>query len=213
VTIVAIDGPAGAGKSTVARAVARRLGFEHLDTGAMYRAVALAALRAGIDLDDSEAVGAFAERMTLRIERDRVWIDGEDVSAEIRSKQVTRAVSTVARHASVRAVMVDRQRDSAGSKDVVVEGRDIGSVVFPDADVKIYLTASIDERARRRTEQLDLDPELLADIRNDLARRDDLDSSRAESPLTRPEDAVVVDTTDRTVEQIVDEIETLVSGP
>ena len=212
-TIVAIDGPAGAGKSTVARAVARRLGFEHLDTGAMYRAVALAALRAGIDLDDSEAVGAFAERMTLRIERDRVWIDGEDVSAEIRSKQVTRAVSTVARHASVRAVMVDRQRDSAGSKDVVVEGRDIGSVVFPDADVKIYLTASIDERARRRTEQLDLDPELLADIRNDLARRDDLDSSRAESPLTRPEDAVVVDTTDRTVEQIVDEIETLVSGP
>jgi cytidylate kinase len=212
-TVVAIDGPAGAGKSTVARAVAERMGFEYLDTGAMYRAVALETLRRGVDPVDAASVGRIASDIDLRVEGDRVLIDAEDVSSEIRSAEVTRAVSVVSKHPEVRTQMVGRQRDVAAGKDVVVEGRDIGSVVFPDADVKIYLTASIDERARRRTDQLALDRERLAEIRSDLRRRDRVDSTRLESPLTRADDAVEVESTGRTVEQVVDEIEVLVSGP
>jgi cytidylate kinase len=213
VTVVAIDGPAGAGKSTVARAVAERMGFEFLDTGAMYRAVALEVLKRGVDPSDAAAAGAIASEMDLRVEGDRVFIGTEDVSSKIRSAEVTRTVSVVSRHPEVRTQMVGRQREVAAGKDVVVEGRDIGSVVFPDADVKIYLTASIDERARRRTEQLALERNHLAEIRGDLQRRDEADSTRDESPLTHAADAVEVDSTGRTVEQVVDEIEVLVSGP
>jgi cytidylate kinase len=213
VTIVAIDGPAGAGKSTVARAVAQRLRFDLLDTGAMYRAVALEALRRGVDPADAAAVGRVARDIELRLEADRVVLGDEDVSTAIRAAEVTKAVSLVARHPEVRREMVGRQRRAVADKDVVVEGRDIGSVVFPDADVKVYLTASIDERARRRTHQLDLDPGRKDEIRNDLERRDDADSTRDESPLTRASDAIEVDTTDRSIDDVVYEIEQLVSGP
>jgi cytidylate kinase len=213
VTVIAIDGPAGAGKSTVARAVAQRMGFDYLDTGAMYRAVALEALRRGVDPADGVAVGRIASEIDLRVTGERVFIGAEDVSRKIRSAKVTRAVSLVSAHPEVRTQMVRRQREVAAGRDVVVEGRDIGSVVFPDADAKIYLTASIEERARRRTDQLALDRDLVEDIRTDLRRRDEVDSTRRESPLTRAPDAVEVDSTDKTVQQVVDEIEMLVSGP
>jgi cytidylate kinase len=213
VTVVAIDGPAGAGKSTVARAVAERIRFDFLDTGAMYRAVALVALREGVDPADATAMGRIAADIDLTLDRDVVLVGGEDVSTDIRGAGVTAAVSLVSRHPQVRAQMVERQRQIAAGKDVVVEGRDIGSVVFPEAEVKIYLTASIDERARRRTDQLDLDGGSLADIRAEIETRDRADSTRAESPLSRPHDAVEVDTTGRSVDEVVDEIERLVSGP
>lgn len=212
-TVVAIDGPAGAGKSTVARAVAHRIGFEYLDTGAMYRAVAWETLRRGVDPADGAAVDSVASEIVLRVEGERVYIGSEDVSSDIRSAAVTRAVSVVSTYPKVRAEMVRRQRRLAIGRDLVVEGRDIGSVVFPDADVKIYLTASIDERARRRTDQLALDRARVEEIRSDLKRRDQADSTRPESPLTRVPDAVEVDSTDRSVDEVVDEIELLVGGP
>ncbi|MQA98946.1 MAG: (d)CMP kinase [Actinobacteria bacterium] len=213
VRVIAIDGPAGAGKSTVAQAVAERMGFDYLDTGAMYRAVALETLRRGVDPDDAAAVGRIASEIDLRVTGERIFIGVEDVSRKIRSAEVTRAVSLVSTHPEVRTQMVRRQREVAAGRNVVVEGRDIGSVVFPDADAKVYLTASIEERARRRTDQLALDRDLLEEIRTDLWRRDEVDSTRPESPLTRAPDAVEVDSTDKTVEQVVDEIEMLVSGP
>ena len=214
VTVIAIDGPAGAGKSTVARAVAARLGFDFLDTGAMYRAVALEALQRDIDIEDPDAVGAVAEDLDLRLDKDRVFIGSQDVSAEIRTKRVDRAVSIVSRHPRVRRAMVELQRHEAtDGNDVVVEGRDIGSIVFPNAEVKVFLTASIDERARRRTQQLDLDDEKLEQIRASISESDELDSTRDESPLTVASEAIEVDTTGRTVEEVVEEIATLVSGP
>ena len=213
VTVVAIDGPAGAGKSTVARAVADRLGFDFLDTGAMYRAVALTALERGINIEDGEAVGSLAAQIELRVEKDRVWVGDDDVSSRIRTKGVDRAVSIVSRHLQVRREMVRLQRETAEDKDVVVEGRDIGTVVFPDAEVKIFLTADLEERARRRTAQLDLDAESLERIQSEMERRDELDSTRDESPLVSAPGAVEVDTTGRTIDEVVDEIAELVSGP
>lgn len=212
-TVVAIDGPAGAGKSTVARAVADRLGFDFLDTGAMYRAVALAALERGLDIEDGDAVGRLAGDIPLRVEKDRVWVGDDDVSSRIRSKGVDRAVSIVSRHPQVRRAMVRLQRETAEGKDVVVEGRDIGTVVFPDAEVKIFLTADLEERARRRTSQLELDPEARERIRTELERRDELDSTRDESPLATAPGAAEVDTTGRTIDEVVEEIADLVSGP
>jgi cytidylate kinase len=193
---IAIDGPAGAGKSTVARAVAQHLGLDRLDTGAMYRSVAWAALQRHIDLDDQDALGHLAE--TIRIEvGERVVADGTDVTEAIRQPDVNRAVSVVAANPAVRAALVSRQRqwvlDHGGG---VVEGRDIGSVVFPDADLKVFLTASPEERARRRSEE---GPD-------GVARRDRLDSTRAASPLEVADGAQVVDTTGRPVDEVVKEV-------
>jgi cytidylate kinase len=193
---IAIDGPAGAGKSTVSRAVAAHLGLDRLDTGAMYRAVAWAALQRHLDLGDEAGLAALAE--TLRIDvGERVLADGTDVTQAIREPEVNRAVSAVAATASVRAVLVARQRqwvvDHGGG---VVEGRDIGSVVFPHADLKVYLTASPEERALRRSEE---GPD-------GVARRDRLDSTRAASPLEVADGARVVDTTGRSVDDVVKEV-------
>ena len=202
--VIAIDGPAGSGKSTVARALAARLGLDYLDTGAMYRAVAFAAIRRNLDPADVEALGRLAEQVVIRVD-EVVTVDEVDATLEIRGPEVTRAVSAVAANPMVRKEMVRRQREwVAAHEGGVVEGRDIGTVVFPDADLKVFLTARDDERARRRSQEvLDLDYDQVA---ADLARRDQVDSTRAASPLARAEDAVEIDTTDLSVEQIVDHL-------
>jgi cytidylate kinase len=196
--VIAIDGPAGSGKSTVSRALALRLAVDRLDTGAMYRAVAWAALDRGVDPADRPTVSELARSLDITI-GDQVAVDGTDVTEAIRGPEVSGAVSVVAANPGVRSVLVERQRQwVAEHGGGVVEGRDIGSVVLPEADLKIYLTASAVERARRR-------PEEGADA---VARRDHLDSTRAVSPLEVPEGARVIDTTDRQVADIVDEVVT-----
>ena len=203
--VIAIDGPAGSGKSTVARAVAARLGLEYLDTGAMYRSVAFAALRGDLDPGDDDGVGALVDGLEIDVTDGVVTVDGVDASIEIRGPEVTRAVSTVAANPVVRAELRRRQQDWARERGGgVMEGRDIGSVVFPDAVLKVYLTASADARAGRRAREVtDLDYETVA---ADIARRDALDQGRDDSPLTEAPGSVVIDTTDRAVDDIVDEV-------
>ena len=210
--IVAIDGPAGAGKSTVARAVADALGVGYLDTGAMYRALTLVALRDGVPLDDGSALAELARAHPVSLDNGpagvRVMMRGDDVTMAIREADVTAAVSQVAAHAEVRSEMVARQREIMGHGDWVCDGRDIGSVVFPEAEVKVFLTASVDERARRRHAELTGRGERvdLREIRDDVARRDHADSSRAASPLVVAEGAVVVDTTGVGIDEVVTRI-------
>lgn len=200
IIVVAVDGPAGSGKSTVARAVAARLGLSYLDTGAMYRSVAHAALCENIDSGDGERMADLARRLRIEV-GEQVLVDGVDCTQAIRSSEVTRAVTAAAANPEVRAEMVRRQRvwvqEQGGG---VVEGRDIGTVVFPDARLKVFLTASPEERARRRA------AEAGEAVATDIARRDQADSSRAHSPLATAEDAVTIDTTERTIEEVVDEI-------
>lgn len=202
--VIAIDGPAGSGKSTVAREVAARLGLSYLDTGAMYRAVAFEAIREGVDPEDAPGVAELTRRMELRVE-DRVTVNGIDATVEIRGPEVTRAVSVVAANPEVRRELVSRQREWAREKGGgVVEGRDIGTVVFPDADVKIFLTASEATRADRRSkEMLDRDYDAVA---AELARRDQLDSTRAASPLSAADDAVKLDTTELDAAGVVERV-------
>ncbi|SRR5579875_129403 len=211
--IIAIDGPAGSGKSTVAKAVANRLGIAYLDTGAMYRAVAFTAIRRGVDPEDEALVAKIARELSLEV-GERVMVDGVDATIEIRSPEVTRAVSVVAANPGVRKELVRRQREWGEEHGPgVVEGRDIGTVVFPEAPVKVYLTASDEERAQRRSQEM---LEMHYDeVAADIARRDHVDSTRAHAPLTVAPDAVVVDTTSRTVDQVVELVLELVSkaGP
>jgi cytidylate kinase len=196
VRVIAIDGPVGAGKSTVARALATRLGLSHLDTGAMYRSVALAALRRQLDPSDVDGVAALARDLDLTV-AERVVLDGDDVTDAIRGPDVSGVVSQVAANPDVREEMVRRQRAWVRDRDGgVVEGRDIGTVVFPAADLKVFLTARDDARAARRNEE---DPQA-------LARRDHLDSNRAVSPLTAAPDALLIDSTSLTVDEVVDAI-------
>jgi cytidylate kinase len=203
--VIAIDGPAGSGKTTVARALAARLGLDYLDTGAMYRAVTFAALRRGIDPDDPGPVAHVATALELDVSDDAVIVDGADATIEIRGPEVSRAVSIVAANPDVRAEMRRRQREWAKARaGGVMEGRDIGTVVFPEAELKVYLTADPDVRAARRSKEVtDLDYETVA---ADLARRDALDQGREDSPLTEATDAVIVDTTGRSVDEIVDDL-------
>ncbi len=210
--LIAIDGPAGSGKSTIARAVADRLGLERLDTGAMYRAVTLLALRAGVDPGNADQVAGLAASMTVTV-GDRVILNGEDVTSEIRTGRVDSAVSQVSAHPDVRAHLVRLQRRwGAAHGGGVVEGRDIGSVVFPDADLKIYLTADPAERARRRSDQVRASggaahgPVAESAVVAELARRDTFDTSRATSPLQAAEDAIVVDSTKMSVDEVVEEV-------
>jgi cytidylate kinase len=205
--IIAIDGPSGAGKGTVARELARRLDYRHLDTGAMYRAVAWKAVRDGVSLDDEDAVAALAERASLEVGPGHVTIDGQDVTSAIRTPEIDRAAAATARLAKVRAVLVALQREEGASGGIVMEGRDIGSVVFPDADVKIYLDASPEERARRRA----ADPAhgmsragAAVDVSSEMAERDRSDRTRETSPLTIPRDAIEIDTTAMSIEQTVE---------
>lgn len=207
--VIAIDGPAGAGKSTLAQAVADQLGLARLDTGAMYRAVAWNALAHGIDLHDAAAVGEMARRLDIEV-GDRVTVDGRDVTDEIRTVAVDGAVSAVAANPEVRATLVDRQRRWVAERGAgVVEGRDIGTVVLPDADLKIYLTAGTGERARRRAVER-RDGRSVSEIETDLRRRDRLDSTRSVSPLVMPEDvaddAHVIDSTGRSADDVLREV-------
>jgi cytidylate kinase len=200
--VIAIDGPAGSGKSTVARLLAETLGLDYLDTGAMYRAVAFAALRRGMDPDDIEPVGRLARDVELEVGTDEVSVDGVDATIEIRGPEVTRAVSAVAANPEVRAELRTRQRDWARVHGGgVIEGRDIGSVVFPDAELKLYLTARPEVRAARRSKEVtDMDYETVA---ADIARRDALDQGREDSPLTESDEAVTVDTSDHSIDEVV----------
>lgn len=202
--IVAIDGPAGAGKSTVGRALAARLGLHYLDTGAMYRAVTFAALRRGLDPHDDEAVAEVAETIEMAVGDAGVHVDGVDATSEIRGREVTAAVSAVAANSRVRAELVRRQRswvaDQGGG---VVEGRDIGTVVFPHATLKLYVTASPRIRAARRVAQIGGDVD---DVEASIIERDRKDSTRVDSPLTESSDAVVVDTSAMSVDEVVDHI-------
>jgi cytidylate kinase len=200
--VIAIDGPAGSGKSTVARRLADRLGLDYLDTGAMYRAVTFAALRRGIDPADVEPVERLARGVELDVAPDKVVVDGVDATIEIRGPEVSRAVSLVAANPGVRRELVRRQREWAQAHDGgVIEGRDIGSVVFPDAVLKAYLNARPDVRAERRAAEVtDLDYETVA---ADMARRDALDQGRDTAPLRRADGAFELDTSDMTVDEIV----------
>jgi cytidylate kinase len=203
--VIAIDGPAGSGKSTVGRMLAERLGLQYLDTGAMYRAVTFAALRRGIDPADAEPIARLAGAIDLDVTDGVVTVDGVDASIEIRGPEVTRAVSIVAANPTVRSELVSRQREWVRKREGgVLEGRDIGSVVFPDAELKVYLTASPEARADRRSKEVtDLDYETVA---ADLARRDALDQGRDESPLKEAEGSIVVDTSDLAIDEVVDEL-------
>ncbi len=206
--VVAIDGPSGSGKSTVARGVGDALGLAVLDTGAMYRAVTLAALDAGVDLTNGVAIAAIAAKVRMELEGD-IYLDGRDVSAEIRTPRVTASVSTVSAHSGVRGELVARQREWVVAHDGgVVEGRDIGTVVFPAAPVKVYLEASEGERARRRQrDEVAANRSVAVDeVRNSLARRDAIDSGRAASPLRIADDAIVIDATHLSVVEIVTDI-------
>jgi CMP/dCMP kinase len=212
--IIAIDGPSGAGKGTIARAVAKRLGFHHVDTGAMYRAVAWKALHEGIDLADEVAVSALAERAQCDVSDGRVSVDGHDIVRAIRTPEMDAAASVVARQAAVRRVLVERQRALAALGGIVMEGRDIGTVVFPHAPVKIYLDASPEERARRRA----TDPAhasgtgaaAIQEVATALAERDRQDTTRAASPLAVADDAVVIDTTALSIDDAVEKVMELV---
>jgi len=207
--IIAIDGPSGVGKGTVARVVASTLGLRHVDTGAMYRALAWLGLQRGVDLDDEAAVLAVATAAVFDVQGSRVIIDGHDASVAIRTPEIDRAVTRVARLPQVRAELVLRQRAMAAAEGVVMEGRDIGTVVFPDAPVKIYLDASPEVRAARRA----YDPahessqtQALAEIAQAMQRRDEADRTRANSPLIIAPDAVVIDTTSMPIAEVVDRV-------
>ncbi|MGV9712104.1 (d)CMP kinase [Gordonia sp. NPDC003424] len=214
--VIAIDGPAGTGKSTVSKLIAQRVGAHYLDTGAMYRAATLAVLNAGVALDDPDGIGEVVGKADIRLELGEdgctAFLDGVDVSREIRGDHVTSAVSAVSAVPEVRTKLVAVQRSESAGEFVVVEGRDIGTVVFPDADVKIFLTATPEARATRRHRQnlaagrdSDYDAVLAS-----VNRRDHLDSTRAVSPLRAADDAALVDTSDLTLEQVVDTLDALV---
>jgi cytidylate kinase len=204
--VIAIDGPAGAGKSTVARGLAAKLDFTYLDSGAMYRCVALAALRRGADLDDAEAMAELARSIAISLEGERVGLDGEDVSAEIREPAVSEASSRVSVHPGVREAMVARQRELIAAGRYVAEGRDIGTVVSPDSPLKVFLTASAEERARRRAEQTGEDPAAVLAAQLERDRRDE---TREHSALRAAADAVEIDTTGLSQDEVVTRIASL----
>jgi CMP/dCMP kinase len=203
--VIAIDGPSGAGKGTVARALAAALGYRHVDSGAMYRAIGWMALRDRVALDDEAAIAALAERARIVVTSTDVTIDGIDVTRAIRTPDIDKAAAGVARLPRVRRVLVERQRRMGADGGIVMEGRDIGTVVFPDADVKLYLDASPEERARRRASDPAHTgvPTAVSDVATLLTQRDEIDRTRSASPLYVAPDAVVVDTTGKSVDQVV----------
>ncbi|HEX2259325.1 MAG TPA: (d)CMP kinase [Actinomycetota bacterium] len=203
--IIAVDGPAGSGKSTVARALATALSLRHIDTGAMYRALALKALRRGLDLEDEGAVVGLLPDTSIELASDRVLLDGEEVTGEIRDRKVTSAASVIAEHPGVRRWMVTNQRRIVKEEPsgAVVEGRDIGTVVLPNADLKVFLTAAHEERVRRRAVETGTTEQ---EIVEDLISRDDRDTRRSLSPLRAAEDAITLDSTSLSVQQVLQQV-------
>ncbi|MGI2295785.1 (d)CMP kinase [Paenibacillus sp. GXUN7292] len=208
---IAIDGPAGAGKSTVARMVAGQLNYVYIDTGAMYRAVTLMAQRSGIEANDTDALAKLVEQLRIVLmpgeKAQAVFVNGEDVTNQIRSREVTLQVSHYAAQESVRSMLGKLQREMAASKGVVMDGRDIGTHVLPDAELKVFLTASVQERALRRYNEIkESQPISLSQLEQEIAERDALDEKRAISPLTRAADALLLDSTGKSIEEVVEEI-------
>ena len=210
--IITLDGPAGAGKSSTARALARRLGYRFLDTGAMYRAVALAAMRRAVPWDDSDALSELVLHVRIELQNERVYLDGEDVTDEIRSNEVTSAVHYVADNPAVRAQLVEQQRRVASGKNIVCEGRDQGTVAFPDAECKFFLTATPAERARRRMRELQArgEPVAFEHLLEQQNERDDRDTTRRFGRLSRAADAVEVISDGLTQEEVITRLEQLV---
>ena len=210
--VIAIDGPSGAGKGTVARAIASELGYRHVDSGAMYRAVGWKALRDAVPLEDEDAVAALAAVTRIDIAGTDVTVDGTDVTRAIRTPEIDRAAAAVARLPRVRSLLVAQQRQMGVDGGIVMEGRDIGTVVFPRADAKLYLDASPDERARRRASDPAHTgvPAAVSDVATLLTQRDEQDRTRAASPLFAAEDAIVVDTTSKNVDEVVREVLSLI---
>ncbi len=213
--VIAVDGPAGSGKSTVAQLLSRKLGYTYIDTGAMYRALTLLAMREGIGMDDEAALASLARRMVIEFVLDeskepphRLLINGEDLTREVRGREVTARVSQVSAHPAVRREMVRKQRELAEGGDVVMEGRDIGTAVFPSAYAKYFITASVEARARRRRDDLLREGYSVSEesVERELIKRDIRDASRKTSPLMRASDAVAIDTTAMGVEEVVEMI-------
>ncbi|OFV92598.1 MAG: cytidylate kinase [Acidobacteria bacterium RIFCSPLOWO2_12_FULL_65_11] len=212
--IIAIDGPSGAGKGTVARAIADQLGYRHVDSGAMYRAVGWKALHDGVSLDDEGAVARLATGSRIEVSASEVTIDGTDVTRRIRTPEIDRAAAIVARWPQVRAVLVDRQRRMGQDGAIVMEGRDIGTVVFPGADVKVYLDAAPEERARRRARDPAHvgGPTAVAEVKSALTARDEVDRTRTASPLYAADNATLIDTTGKSVADVVAEVMGVIRG-
>lgn len=204
--VIAIDGPAGAGKSTIAKKLADRIGYTYIDSGAMYRALTLKVLREGIPLKEIDRIVALAENTDIDFRNNSIYLDGRLADSEIREENVSRNVSVIAAIPEVRKLMVELQRRISRDKNVVMDGRDVGTVIFPSAQVKLFITASVDERAERRYKELKqkgYEAEI-QDIRSQIEKRDFIDTTREDSPLTVAQDAVVVDTTGKGIEEVLD---------
>ncbi len=212
--VVAVDGPAGSGKSTISKIIAKRYGLTYLDTGAMYRMIALKVLKEGADLERVESIERVLSESKIDIDGEKFFLDGEDVSIDIRSREVTAIVSQVAAVKSVREKLVEMQRKIGQGKRVILDGRDIGTVVFPNADLKIFLVASPEERASRRLKDYESkgqEAEFYS-VLEEIKKRDKIDSTRKESPLKKATDAVELDTSGMTIEEVCDEISKMVDS-
>lgn len=207
---IAIDGPAGAGKSTIAKRLAQEIHIDYLDTGAMYRALTYHILQLNVDVEDEETIIKEAEKIDIDFNNNCIYLNGINVDIDIRTQKVSNNVSAVSKFARVRELMVDKQREIANGKSVIMDGRDIGTVVLPKAEYKFYLDASIDIRARRRYEQLDQNMDI-EELKRDIANRDKMDLTREVSPLKKAEDAIVIDTSNMTIDEVLQTMKSIIN--